>query len=183
MNLSKCSFYLLGFIAFVSCSKDNDAPRNEEYLNRSLHETTGSAYFFITDKDEVKWEAIHYGVEYNQETGKILLFADQFDEDLQTGNQIVLRFTSPQAFHFYGDYNLQAEYNSVIGGDSGVMPYEIDGAYVEQSFEISEIDAENQIIEGQFSIRLKRKSIFNNSGYGEYVYLTNGSFRLLYEIN
>lgn len=181
MKKTTSSLIIFAIIAAsVSCGNDKDTSFNEEFCSKNTHEIAHTGYFFVTEKDAVNWEATHYGVEMNQETGRFTIFADQFGDDLLTGNQIVLRFTSPHAFHYNGYLNLQAEFNTIIGGDSGVMPYEIDETYQNMTFEINVLDEENQVIEGTFSIRLKRKSMYDDSSFNEYIYLTNGSFRLNY---
>ncbi len=181
MNKTVQTLAILSMIAVsISCGKEKDTSFNEAFCNKSTHETSGTGIFFITEKDNSDWKATHYGAELNQETGKFTIFADQFGDDLLTGNQIVLRFTSPYAVQYDEGLNLQAEFNTIIGGDSGAMPYEIDEAYQDNTFEITVLDEDNQVIEGQFSIRLKRKSMFDGTGLSEYVYLTNGSFKLHY---
>jgi hypothetical protein len=163
----------------ASCTKEK-GPLPDDKCNLDYIESVCPDCFFISDKDSVKWEPYYYGAEYRESDSSFLLFADKFGS-YSTGNQILLLFKKAKNPVFNLHSNVRAEYNYVIGGDAGYFPYEWDSTCSDNILEITNLDTENGIIEGHFSIRLKKISIYTaDPAFKEYIYLTNGSFKLCY---
>jgi hypothetical protein len=162
----------------VSCDKDTNSTDNEQLTDCSSDLVQGD-YFFTVEKDSAEWAAIHCNAEYDMVKNRFYLWADRFME-FESGNQVVLAFTNGSTSNFTIDSNIYAAYNFVLGGDAGYFPYEFDSTSTESSIVITSHDAENQMIEGHFNLRLKRISHYENSGFKEYVYLDNGSFKVHY---
>jgi hypothetical protein len=162
-----------------SCTKEKD-PLPDNKCSLDYMESVCPDCFFITDKDSVKWEPFYYGAEYRESDSSFLLFADKFGS-YSTGNQILLLFNKAKNLVFNLQSDVRAEYNYVVGGDAGYFPYEWDSTCPDNILEITNLDTENSIIEGHFSIRLKKISFYNaDPAFKEYIYLTNGSFKLCY---
>lgn len=62
----------------------------------------------------------------------------------------------------------------------GSFPYDIDSLYTGNVVEVTNLDTENQLIEGNFSIRLNLDEFHQNSEFEEYVNLTNRTFKISY---
>jgi hypothetical protein len=161
-----------------SCTKEKDTLPDDK-CGPYYMESVCPDCFFITDKDSVKWEPNYFGAEYRESDSSFLLFADKIGS-YSTGNQIALLFKKAESSVFSLHSNVHAEYNYVVGGDAGYFPYEWDSTCSDNILEITNLDTENSIIEGHFSIRLKKISIYTDSAFKEYIYLTNGSFKLCY---
>jgi hypothetical protein len=162
----------------ASCSIEKSPSLNDELCSKS-NQTGQTGFFFNVDKDSVNWEANLCGAKYSNTDASFMVYGGQM-VNAQTGYQVVLRFSYSGGSDANACTGLQAEYNIVIGGDSGYMPYEIDSTWQDNHVQITRIESDVQIVEGQFTLRLKRKPQYENAGFDEYINLTNGTFKTTY---
>ncbi len=161
------------FLIPGSCKKDNTSECPCKGVNCEIK---CPDCYFITDKDSSKWPTGIIGAEYRESDSSLLIYAYNTCS-FGNGDEIkfVFKIKDPAPFNIESD--LTAMYSFVVGIDAGYFPYEWDSTYAGHHFEIENFDLDNHIIEGQFNVRLKRKSGYT-ADFKELIYLNNGSFKL-----